>query len=142
MAKKNETTKTETTNKEEIFKFTAKVVRAFTGTTDYDDKNKNRVTLFAEDLDYSAIWAFNDCGPKYTPAWLKDAEGYINLASKYDIPVNDKNGNKISFDDWLEDGLYRGAIVKAKIRQTEGAVYPVCLVVIEDGKKFDPFEDM
>ena len=58
------------------------------------------------------------------------------------IPVKDKNGNKISFDDWLEEGLYRGAIVKAKIRQTEGAVYPVCLVVIEDGEEFDPFEDM
>lgn len=142
MAKKTETTKTEATNNEEIFKFTGKVVRAFTGTTDYDDKEKNRVTLFAEDLDYSAIWAFNDCGPKYTPAWLKDAEGYINLASKYDIPVKDKKGRKISFDDWLEDGLYRGAIVKAKIRQTEGAVYPVCLVVVEDGEEFDPFEDM
>ena len=142
MEKKAETTKTEATNKEEIYKFTAKVVRAFTGTTEYDDKNKNRVTLLSEDLDYSAIWAFNDCGPKYTPAWLKDAEGYINLASKFDIPVKDKNGNKISFDDWLEEGLYRGAIVKAKIRQTEGAVYPVCLVVIEDGEEFDPFEDM
>lgn len=139
MAKKTEATKT---NKEEIFKFTAKVVRAFTGTTEYDDKNKNRVTLFAEDLDYSAIWAYNDCGPKFTPAWLKDAEGYINLASKYDIPVKDIDGNKLSFDDWLEAGLYRGAIVKAKIRQTEGAVYPVCLVVVEDGEEFDPFDDM
>lgn len=142
MAKKTETTKTTETNNEEIFKFTGKVVRAFFGTTDYDDKNKNRVTLFAEDLDYSAIWAFNDCGPKYTPAWLKDAEGYINLSSKYDIPVKDKKGRKISFDDWLEAGLYRGAIVKAKIRQTEGAVYPVCLVIVEDGEEFDPFEDM
>lgn len=139
MAKKTEAAKT---NKEEIFKFTAKVVRAFVGTTEYDDKSKNRVTLFAEDLDYSAIWAYNDCGPKFTPAWMKDAEGYINLASKYDIPVKDIDGNKISFDDWLEAGLYRGAIVKAKIRQTEGAVYPVCLVVVEDGEEFDPFEDM
>lgn len=140
MAKKTEATKT--TNKEEIFKFTAKVVRAFVGTTEYDDKSKNRVTLFAEDLDYSAIWAYNDCGPKFTPAWMKDAEGYINLASKYDIPVKDIDGNKLSFDDWLEAGMYRGAIVKAKIRQTEGAVYPVCLVVVEDGEEFDPFEDM
>ena len=131
MAKKTETTKT---NKEEIFKFTAKVVRAFVGTTEYDDKEKNRVTLFAENLDYSAIWAYNDCEPKFTPSWMKDAKGYIKLASKYDIPVKDINGNKISFDDWLESGLYRGAIVKAKIRQTEGAVYPVCLVVVEDGE--------
>ena len=139
MAKKAETTKT---NKEEIIKITAKVVRAFVGKTEYDDKEKNRVTLFAEDLDYSAIWAYNECGPKFTPAWMKDAEGYINLASKYDIPVKDIDGNKISFDDWLEAGLYRGAIVKAKIRQTEGAVYPVCLVVMEDGEEFNPFEDM
>jgi len=142
MAKKAETTKTTATNKEEINKFTAKVVRAFTGTTDYDKEDKNRVTLFSEDLDYSAIWAYNDCGPKFTPKWLKDAEGYINLASKYDIPVKDIKGNKISFDDWLKDGLYHGAIVKAKIRQTEGAVYPVCLVVVENGEEFDPFEDM
>lgn len=140
MAKKTETTKTN--NKEEIYKFTAKVVRAFVGTTEYDDKSKNRVTLFAENFDYSAIWAYNECGPKFTPSWMKDAEGYINLASKYDIPVKDIDGNKISFDDWLEAGLYRGAIVKAKIRQTEGAVYPVCLVVVEDGEEFDPFEDM
>lgn len=128
--------------KNEMLIVTASVIRAFRGTTEFDDKEKNRVTIKAEGFDYSQIWAYDDCGPKYTPAWLKDAEGFINLSSQYDIPVKNGDGEKVSFADWIKEGLFRGALVKAKIRQTEGAIYPVCFVVLENGEPYDPFEDM
>lgn len=93
MAQKSNKEKKE--QKNEMLIVTANVVRAFHGTTEFDNKEKNRVTLKAEGFDYSQIWAYDDCGPKFTPAWLKDAEGFINLSSQYDIPVKNGDGEKV-----------------------------------------------
>lgn len=133
--------KTTETQKNEYMMFTGKVIRAEFGGTKYDKKMKNRLTVKSEDLDYSAIWAYDDCGPKYTPRWLKDANGYINLDSSFDIPVMIDN-DEISFDDWLGLKTAIGSAVKVKIRQKDGKIYPVCVKVLKEGNKIDHFEDM
>jgi len=133
--------KTTETEKNEYMMFTGNVVRAEFGGTKYDKKDKYRVSVKSEDIDYSEIWAYNDCGPKYTPKWLKDANGYINLDSSFDIPVM-IDGNEISFDDWLELKTIIGSEVKVKIRQKDGKVYPVCIKVLKEGEKIDHFADM
>ena len=128
--------------KEEFLMITAKVVRAFFGSTRYDKEECNRITIKSDNMPYDDIWAYDDCGNKYTPSWLKDGDGYMNLKSNYDIPVKDAKGRRISFADWLEGETTTGAIVTVKIRQKEGAIYPVAIKVIEDGENIDPFEDM
>lgn len=129
-------------DKVEIMTIRAKVVRAFTGATRFDKEECNRLTIHSDDMPYTDIWAFDDCGPKFTPSWLKDAEGYMNLKSNFDIPVKDTKGRKISFDDWLETETCTGADVKVKIRQKDGAIYPMAIVIVKDGENIDPFEDM
>ena len=128
--------------KMEYLTFTAKVVRAFFGATRYDKDECNRITVHSDDMPYTDIWAYDDCGSKYTPSWLKDANGYMNLKSNFDIPVKDVRGRKISFDDWIESGTTTGAMVKIKIRQKEGAIYPMAVKILQDGENVDPFEDM
>lgn len=121
--------------------FTATVKRAFIGSTKYDDKVKNRVTLYNPDFDYSLITAYDNTPAKLTPSWFKDAAGYINLNSKFDIPVKDQDGTIITFEEWVLTDT-NNAIVKAKIREKEGSVYPVALVVIEPGEPVDSFAGM
>lgn len=121
--------------------FTATVKRAFIGATKYDDKVKNRVTLYNPDFDYTLITAYDNAPAKLTPSWFKDAEGYINLNSKFDIPVKDKDGTILTFEEWVLTDT-NNAIVKAKIRQKEGSVYPVALVVLEEGEPVDNFAGM
>lgn len=121
--------------------FTATVKRAFIGATKYDEKVKNRVTLYNPDFDYTLITAYDNAPAKLTPSWFKDAEGYINLNSKFDIPVKDKDGTILTFEEWVLTDT-NNAIVKAKIRQKEGSVYPVALVVLEEGEPVDSFAGM
>lgn len=121
--------------------FAATVKRAFIGATKYDDKVKNRLTLYNPDFDYTLITAYDNAPAKLTPSWFKDAEGYINLNSKFDIPVKDKDGTILTFEEWVLTDT-KNAIVKAKIRQKEGSVYPVALVVLEEGEPVDNFAGM
>lgn len=132
----------ETSNKEEKLVIKCKVVRAFVGETKYDKKVANRITVFSEEMPYDEIWAYDECGAKYTPSWLKDANGYMNLKSNFDIDVQGVDGTKMSFDDWLEEGRTRGAEITIKVKQTAGAIYPVCIKVYADGDEDTSFDDM
>ncbi len=121
--------------------FIATVKRAFVGATKYDDKTKNRLTLYNPDFDYTLITAYDEAPAKLTPSWFKDAEGYINLNSKFDIPVKDQDGTILTFEEWVLTDT-NNVIVKAKIRQKDGSVYPVALVVMEPGEPADYFAGM
>ena len=122
-----------------------RVVSASFGTTKYDDEEKYRLSLNGE-IPYEDIHAYDDTSAKLTPSWYKDADGYINLNSKFDFAV--RRGNKdIMFSEWIENQQRSGygcpgSIVKVKIKQGDGCVYPVAVVVITDGEPFDPFKDM
>lgn len=118
------------------------VVSARYGANKFDDTNKYRISIKSDNIDYDNIHAFDNAGSKLTPAWYKNRDGYINLASIYEIPIKDYKGKVISFEEWLENYNALGSIVKVAIKQKDGAIYPQAIVIVEDGEDRDPFEGM
>lgn len=133
-------TKKETENKVLIIKG-VKVVRAFFGSTKFNPTSKNHLTLNG-DIPYDDIVAYTNVGSKLTPTWFKNREGYMNLASVYDVPVRTENNREIGFSDWISEYNPIGSVVTVKVIQKEGAIYPVAIVVVKDGEEQNPFLDM
>lgn len=109
-----------------------------------EDKQEYRLNI---DLDkpketYGSIIAFANTSKKYIPTWYKNQDGNIILKSRYDIPVMNTDGDKVTFEDWLAEGLISGAKVKCKIKMKEGAIYPISLKILEDGEELDYFDGM
>lgn len=119
------------------------IVSARFGSTKFDDNNKYRIAIESDSIDYDSIHAYDNVGSKLTPTWFKDKTGYINLSSIYDIPIQDVNGKRIDFEEWIgEDYNALGSKVKVSIKQKEGALYPIAIKVIEEGEERDPFEGL
>lgn len=87
--------------------------------------------------------AFKDSGKKFTPEWVKNFEGYVNVSSKYDIPAKDPNGEEhSSVLKMIADGFpYIKAPVKLALNVKEGAVYPVSIVFTGEGNPYNPFAE-
>lgn len=88
--------------------------------------------------------AFKDAGKNFTPAWVKDFEGYVNLATEYELPCKDLEGEvHDSIEKFIkESGFpYMGAEVKVSVNIKEGAVYPNSIMFISEGKPFNPFAE-
>lgn len=136
----NAKTKKETENKVLIIRG-VKVVRAYFGRTKFNPTEKNHITLKG-DIPYDEIVAYKNVGSKLTPTWLKKREGYINLASVYDVPVRTENNRVITFSDWIEECNPVSSEVNVKVIQKEGACYPVAIDVNKDGEVQNPFLDM
>ena len=109
---------------------------------DHVDEFRLNIELNSPDKVYETITAYTNSPKKYVPTWYKAREGNIILKSRYDIPVKNTDGDTVKFSDWLDDGLISGAEVKIKIKQKEGAIYPVALVIEKDGEEMDYFEGM
>lgn len=118
------------------------VKKAYTGKTKFSEDVKNRITIYSEDFPYMEITAYDDQPDKLTPGWFKDQEGYCNLASGFDVEVMNSSGKQISFEDWVNNYDTHNAEVTVKIRQKDGAVYPVAIKVYKDGEPVDNFGDM
>lgn len=118
------------------------VTSAYKGKTKYSEEIKNRIAIKSESIPYDKITAFEESGNKLTPTWFKEKTGYINLTSRFDIPVMTIKGKKITFEEWLETKVVIGSTVKCKFIQKEGAIYPVAIKVVEDGEVFDAFEGL
>lgn len=119
------------------------IVSARFGSNKFDDNNKYRIAIESDSIDYDSIHAYDNVGSKLTPTWFKDKTGYINLSSIYDIPIQDVNGKRIDFEEWIgEEHNALGSKVKVSIKQKEGALYPIAIKVIEEGEERDPFEGL
>lgn len=138
---KKETKTTETSNNTYVI-LTGTVKKAYRGKTKFDEKVKNRVTLYNESLPYDLITAYNETPSKLVPSWYKDAEGYINAASEFEVPVMDANGKEIDFESWISEYDTHNANAVIKIRQKDGAIYLTAVKVLEDGEPVDAFEGM
>lgn len=117
------------------------VVRAYFGGTTFNSEEKNHITVNGE-IPYDEITAFDNSGAKLTPTWYKNKDGYMNLTSKFGIPVKDTDGKVITFDTWIHEYNVVGAVVNIKTIQKDGAIYPYAIVVVEDGEELNPFEGM
>lgn len=121
------------------------VVSARIGTSRFDDKEKCRLSIKCDPskLDYAKFdKAYEKSGSRLTPNWVKDKDGYINLNSKFDIPVKDINGKVISFEEFTEKSTALGSVIKLSLTIKEGAVYPVAFKVLEEGEELNPFEGL
>ena len=112
------------------------------GKSRFDDTEKNRLSVKCEDgvIPYEIFDEFyKTVGNKLTPTWLKERNGYINVSSKFDIPVKTVNGRIIEFSDLIETTTCIGSKIKLALNVKEGAVYPISILILEDGEENDPF---
>lgn len=101
------------------------------------------VDLSKKQLD-ELLEAFKDSGKKFTPDWLQDFKGYVNLKTQFDLPCRDLEGGEHgSVEDFLVDSKfpYIGAEVKISVKKAEGALYPNSLMFLSEGKPFNPFAE-
>ena len=138
---KKETKAPENSNNTYVI-LTGTVKKAYRGKTKFDDKVKNRVTLYNESLPYDLITAYAETPAKLVPSWYKDADGYINAASEFEVPVMVTNGKEIDFETWINEYDTHNAQAVIKIRQKEGAIYLTAIKVLEDGEPVNAFEGM
>lgn len=123
------------------FFVTGALVKCTYGSTDFDDKMKYRLAIKSDAIPYDEINAYESVGAKMTPEWFKEQNGYINLTTIFDIPVQDVDGNRINLGVLTQSDTAIGSEVKVKIRQKEGAIYPMALKVLKEGERQDPFTD-
>lgn len=118
---------------------------------EYDKKRRSEEKLFItlaeadvseKKLDELKV-AFKDSGDKFTPDWIKNFEGYVNLSTKYELPFRDvEDTEHSSIEDAQDNGLkWFGAEVKVSINIKEGAVYPNSLVFLTEGKSYNAFAE-
>lgn len=90
-----------------------------------------------------------DISDRFTPRWLKDVcedsyndeELYINTHTAFDIPAAKRvNGTNIPMD--FETELFEGADVILTLNCKETGIYPSAILVLENGKPYNPFEDI
>lgn len=104
------------------------------------------ITLAETNLTDEQLEELNDCfkesGKKFTPTWLTDYEGYVNLFTKFELPTRFGKIEK-DVESMVEDGDldWLGAEVKVSVKLKEGALYPTSMVVLKNGEKPDPFKE-
>lgn len=110
------------------------------GSSKYDDVIKNRISVKSESLPYEELEkAYVNSGSRLTPNWLKEKNGYINLSSKFDIPVLDINRKELSFEDLCDKSTCIGSTVKVALNVKDGAIYPKAIMIVSEGEEKDPF---
>ena len=63
-----------------------------------ETKNKLWITLaevnLSKEKKAELEEAYKDSGKKFTPDWLKDFKGYVNLSTDFELPCKDPDGNE------------------------------------------------
>ena len=139
-AKSTETKETKETKKQVIVE--GLITSARFGKSRFDDTEKNRLSVKCEEgvIPYEIFDEFyKTVGNKLTPTWLKERNGYINVSSKFDIPVKTVNGRTITFADLIETTTCIGSKIKLALNVKEGATYPISILILEEGEENDPF---
>ena len=95
-------------------------------------------------LDDEIIEAFKDSGKTFTPDWVKNFEGFVNLATQYDLPARDLKDRQ--FDSVLdmfadEQFPWMGAEVSVSCNVKKGAIYPRAIKFYTEGVEFDAFSE-
>lgn len=88
---------------------------------------------------------FKDSGKKFTPDWVQDFKGYVNLKTQFELPCRDlEGGEHNSIEEFISESKfpYMGAEIKISVNtEKEGALYPVSLIFISEGKPFNAFAE-
>lgn len=118
---------------------------------EFDKKRKTEEKLFitlaevelTKEQKQAIADAFKDSGSKFTPDWVKDFNGYVNLSSKFEVPYRDLDHNDFpSIEAGIEGGLkWMGAEVKCSINIKEGAIYPNAIAFLTEGAAYNAFAE-
>ena len=118
---------------------------------EFDKKRKSEEKLFitlaeaeVSEKQFEEInEAFKDSGAKFTPDWVKNFEGYVNLSTKFELPCRDVEKNEYnSIEAAIAGGLkWMGAEVACSINVKEGALYPNSIVFYSEGSAFNAFAE-
>lgn len=118
---------------------------------EFDKKRKSEEKLFitladaviSDDQMKELQDAFKDSGGKFTPEWVKNFEGYVNLSTKFELPCRDIEKNEYnSIESAIAGGLkWMGADVKCSINIKEGALYPNAILFLSEGSAFNAFAE-
>lgn len=111
------------------------------------DKEKLYITL-AEVEEGSIDWdsvkeCFKDSGDKFTPDWVKNFSGYVNLSTGFEkLPARYPDGTiNNSLEDLIKDFPWLGAEVRVSCALKDGAIYPNSIVFDGEGREFNPFAE-
>lgn len=88
--------------------------------------------------------AFKDSGNKFTPSWIKKFEGYVNMATEFDLPCIDLEGDKHdSVEQFIKEEKFPwlSAECKLSVNVKDGALYPNSIKFLSEGKQFDAFAE-
>ena len=88
--------------------------------------------------------AFKDAGNKFTPSWIKKFDGYVNLATEFELPCIDLDGDKHdSVEDFIKNEKFPwiSAECKVSVNIKDGALYPNSIKFLSEGKQFDAFAE-
>ena len=88
--------------------------------------------------------AFKDSGNKFTPSWVKKFDGYVNLATEFELPCIDLDEDKHdSVEDFIKDEKFPwiSAECMVSVNIKDGALYPKSIKFISEGKQFDAFAE-
>lgn len=118
---------------------------------EFDKKRKSEEKLFitlaeanlSEEQMTELEKAFAESGAKFTPDWIKNFEGYVNLSTKFELPCRDLDKNEYnSIEAAIAGGLkWMGAEVKCSVNIKDGAVYPNAIIFLSEGKSFNAFAE-
>lgn len=115
-------------------------VKEFKGRT---QKEKLYITLGdVEELPKEIEEAFKDSGKQFTPDYVKDFDGYVNLSTEYDLPCRDLRGAEHeSVETFIKEFDWKNAEVSLIAKAKKGAVYPVAIIFEGEGEPFNPFAE-
>lgn len=88
--------------------------------------------------------AFKDSGKTFTPGWVKKFEGYVNVATEFELPCRDLDGKDHDSIEAFVQGTnfpYMGAECKMSMNVKEGAVYPNAIQFLSEGIPYNPFDE-
>lgn len=112
-----------------------------------NDKENLYITLADVKLSDKQLDELNECfkdsGAKFTPDWVKNPSGYVNLKTEYALPCRDLEGNEHdSVEEFIKTFAWVGATVLVSVKlKEEGAVYPNAIVFKGEGKAYNPFAE-
>ena len=95
-------------------------------------------------LDDEIVEAFKDAGKTFTPDWVKNFEGFVNLATQYELPTRDLKDQE--YEDVLsfisdKEFPWMGAEVGVSVNVKKGAIYPKAIKFYSEGTEFDAFSE-
>ena len=86
--------------------------------------------------------AFKDAGKNFTPDWVLEPQGYVNLKTEFKLACRDLDGNDHeSIEEFIKTFGWVGADVAVSVNVKEGAVYPNAIVFKSVGKDYNPFAE-